>query len=155
MSSSSSSSSKKIILTSSDGESFEVEEVVAQHSQTIKDMIEDGCAGTSIPLPNVSSKNLAMVIDYCRKHVDEGVAAEDLKSWDAEFVNVDQATLFGLMLSANYLNIKDLVDLTCQTVADMIEGKTPEEIRSTFNIKSDFTPQEEEQIRKESQWAFE
>ncbi|XP_062093348.1 SKP1-like protein 1A [Humulus lupulus] len=154
-SSSSSSSSKKIILTSSDGESFEVEEVVAQQSKTIKHMIEDGCADTSIPLPNVTSKNLAMVIEYCRKHVDEGVAAKDLKSWDAEFVNVDQATLFDLIMSANYLNIKDLLDLTCQTVADMIKGKTPEQIRNTFNIKNDFTPEEEEQIRKENQWAFE
>ena len=28
----------------------------------------------------------------------------------------------------------------------MIKGKTPEEIRRTFNIKNDFTPQEEEQV---------
>ncbi|OWM79739.1 hypothetical protein CDL15_Pgr023151 [Punica granatum] len=55
----------------------------------------------------------------------------------------------------NYLNIKGLLDLTCQTVADMIEGKTPEEIRKTFNIKNDFTPEEEEEVRRENQWAFE
>ena len=29
----------------------------------------------------------------------------------------------------------------------MIKGKTPEEIRKTFNIKNDFTPSEEEQVR--------
>ena len=28
----------------------------------------------------------------------------------------------------------------------MISGKTPEEIRKTFNIKNDFTPEEEEQV---------
>lgn len=28
-----------------------------------------------------------------------------------------------------------------------IAGKTPEEIRKTFNIKNDFTPEEEEQVR--------
>ncbi|OAY77841.1 SKP1-like protein 1B [Ananas comosus] len=58
-------------------------------------------------------------------------------------------------LAANYLNIKGLLDLTCQTVADMIKGKTPEEIRKTFNIKNDFTPEEEEEVRRENQWAFE
>lgn len=59
------------------------------------------------------------------------------------------------MQAANYLNIKNLLDLTCQTVADMIKGKTPEEIRTTFNIKNDFTPEEEEEVRRENQWAFE
>jgi S-phase kinase-associated protein 1 len=28
----------------------------------------------------------------------------------------------------------------------MIKGKTPEDIRKTFNIKNDFTPSEEEQV---------
>ena len=37
----------------------------------------------------------------------------------------------------------------------MIKGKTPEEIRKTFNIKNDFSPEEEEQIRKENEWCEE
>jgi hypothetical protein len=32
----------------------------------------------------------------------------------------------------------------------MIKGKSVEEIRKTFNIVNDFTPEEEEQIRKEN-----
>ncbi|KAM3354939.1 hypothetical protein ACQJBY_025601 [Aegilops geniculata] len=163
---------KMILLKSLEGEGFQVEEAVAMESQTIRHMIEDDCADNGIPLPNVDSKILAKVIEYCKKHVqagpnpaDSGAAdansststapAEDLKSFDAEFVKVDQATLFNLILAANYLNIKGLLDLTCQTVADMIKGKTPEEIRKTFNIKNDFTPEEEAEIRRENQWAFE
>ncbi|XP_074312924.1 SKP1-like protein 1A [Silene latifolia] len=165
--------SKKIMLKSSDGEDFEVDEIVALESQTIKHMIEDDCADNAIPLPNVTGKILAKVIEYCKKHVDAaasktaettttttttaGVAAGDdeLKKWDEDFVKVDQNTLFDLILAANYLNIKNLLDLTCQTVADMIKGKTPEEIRKTFNITNDFTPEEEEEVRRENQWAFE
>ncbi|XP_047092163.1 SKP1-like protein 1 [Lolium rigidum] len=161
---------KMITLKSSDNEQFEVEEAVAMESQTIRHMIEDDCADNGIPLPNVNAKILSKVIEYCSKHVQaakpaaaDGAAdgapapapAEDLKNWDAEFVKVDQATLFDLILAANYLNIKGLLDLTCQTVADMIKGKTPEEIRKTFNIKNDFTAEEEEEIRRENQWAFE
>ncbi|XP_043712708.1 SKP1-like protein 1B [Telopea speciosissima] len=151
---------KTVTLKSSDGETFDVDKAVALESQTIKHMIEDDCADNGIPLPNVTGKILAKVIEYCKKHVEtpnpnDTNVDEQLKSWDAEFVKVDQATLFDLILAANYLNIKSLLDLTCQTVADMIKGKTPEEIRKTFNIKNDFTPEEEEEVRRENQWAFE
>ncbi|KAJ6818914.1 SKP1-like protein 1A [Iris pallida] len=191
---------KKITLKSSDGEEFEVDQVVAEESQTIRHMIEDGCAENGIPLPNVNSRILSKVIEYCKRHVEHAAASssskgddkstdDEIKTWDADFVKVDQATLFDLILeqspkeeeehraslrpllpatpdsdadrtrpppmAANYLNIKGLLDLTCQTVADMIKGKTPEEIRKTFNIKNDFTPEEEEEIRRENQWAFE
>ncbi|KAL5728565.1 suppressor of kinetochore protein mutant [Ranunculus cassubicifolius] len=152
-----STSNKMITLKSSDNQSFEVEESVISESQTIKNIIEDDCAEDAIPLPNVTGTILAKVIEYCKKHVD--VAAdnkdEDLKNWDAEFMKIDQATLFDLILAANYLNVKGLLDLTCQTVADMIKGKTPEEIRKTFNIVNDFTPEEEAELRRENQWAFE
>ncbi|KAL5561212.1 hypothetical protein UlMin_030959 [Ulmus minor] len=157
------SSPKKILLKSSDGEVFEVEEAVALESQTLKHMVEEDCASTEIPLPNVTSSILAKVIEYCKKHADSAAAGDKdakftddtIKAWDAEFVKVDQNTLFDLILAANYMNIKNLLDLTCQTVADMIKGKTPEEIRQTFNIRNDFTPEEEEEVRRENQWAFE
>ena len=101
------STGRKFILKSSDGESFEVDEAVAVESQTIKHMIEDDCADNGIPLPNVTSKVLAKVIEYCKKHVespksdDRPSAADDLKIWDVEFVKVDQATLFDLILACS------------------------------------------------------
>ena len=54
-----------------------------------------------------------------------------------------------------YVSFQGLLDVTCKTVANMIKGKTPEEIRKTFNIKNDFTPSEEEQVRKENEWCEE
>nr|GEW32126.1 SKP1-like protein 1B [Tanacetum cinerariifolium] len=154
------SSTKVIILKSSDGETFKLDEMAALESQTIKHMVEDECVDTVIRLPNVTSRILSKVIESCKKHVEapkteDKVAEEDLKSFDTDFVKVDQDTLFDLILAANYLNIKSLLDLTCQTVVDMIEGKTPEEIRKTFNIKNNFTPEEEEEVRRENAWAFE
>uniref|UniRef100_A0A803LIX7 Uncharacterized protein n=1 Tax=Chenopodium quinoa TaxID=63459 RepID=A0A803LIX7_CHEQI len=114
-------------------------------------MIEDlGDSTDPIPLHNVTSKILAKVIEYCNKHAvadnSESVIQSDveLKQWEKDFLN-----------AANYMDIKGLLDLTCQCVANMIKGKTPEEIRKTFYIKNDFTPEEEEEVRRENQWAFE
>uniref|UniRef100_A0ACD5YDQ2 Uncharacterized protein n=1 Tax=Avena sativa TaxID=4498 RepID=A0ACD5YDQ2_AVESA len=160
---------KKFTLRSSDNQEFQVLESVAIQSQTIKNMIDDDCANNVIPLANVDAKILAKVIEYCKKHVaksgadaaagdadkDSKAADEDTATFDKDFVNVEQTILFDLILAANYLEIKGLLDLTCQTVADMIKGKTPEEIRKTFNIKNDFTAEEEAEIRRENQWAFE
>ena len=79
--------------------------------------------------------------------------AEVVCQWDADFVDVDQEMLFELILAANYMDIKPLLDLTCAKVASMIKGKTPEQIRKTFNIQNDFTPEEEEAVRAENKWA--
>jgi len=60
-----------------------------------------------------------------------------------------QALAFDVILAANYLDVKPLLDQFCKGIANQIKGKTPEQIRQTFNIKNDFTPEEEEQIRHE------
>eukprot|EP00253_Pinus_taeda_P035292 PITA_35292 len=156
-------SESKVSLKISDGELFDVTEAVAFESQTIKYMIEDTGTANAIPLPNIFSEILSKVIAYCKYQVDaqnpahekSAISEKDIMIWDEELVKGYEDTLFDLIVAANYLNIKNLLDLTCQTVADMIKGKTPEEIRKTFNIKNNFTPEEEEDVRRENQWAFE
>uniref|UniRef100_A0A2K6SEA7 S-phase kinase-associated protein 1 n=1 Tax=Saimiri boliviensis boliviensis TaxID=39432 RepID=A0A2K6SEA7_SAIBB len=134
-----------IKLQSSDGAVFEVDVEIAKQSVTIRTMLEDlgmddEGADDQVPLPNVNVAILKKVIQWY-----------DIPVWDQEFLKVDQGTLFELILAANYLNIKGLLDVTCKTVANMIKGKTPEEIRKIFNIKNDFTEEEEAQVCKENQ----
>ncbi|RUP49535.1 LOW QUALITY PROTEIN: putative negative regulator sulfur controller-3 [Jimgerdemannia flammicorona] len=157
-----------------------------------------GESDAPIPLPNVNSKVLRKVIEWCEHHrtdppapTDENTEDRkrntDIEDWDQKFMEVDQETLFEIILAANYLDIKPLLvpcpnvtyvfqvssgflsslyicnayfhiylcisDVGCKTVANMIKGKSPEEIRKTFNIVNDFTPEEEAQIRKENEWA--
>jgi len=127
------SSTKKITLKSSEGKTFEVSEDVALESQTIKHMIKTNSGSDNeIVILNAKSKILAKVIEYCKKHVEARWEAEfvkvdrkvkkrvdDLKAWDAEFMKqVDLDTLNDLLLAANYLNIKELLDLTCPAIVD-------------------------------------
>lgn len=113
----------------------------------------------------VAENVLEKVIEWCSQHKDDTVSVSDdeddslrtkttdICEWDRNFMMVDQDMLFEIILAANYLDIKNLLDLGCKTVANMIKGKSPEEIRRTFNIENDFTPEEEEQIKRENEWA--
>jgi S-phase kinase-associated protein 1 len=167
-----------VTLVSSQGDSFQVEGKVAMMSNLVKTMIggledeggsSNGSAGSrsqEIPLPNVKTEVLVKVIEYCRHHVDMPVTpiqkplvdsdmSKVVPLWDANFVDLEQETLFELILAANYMDIKPLLDLTCAKVASMIKGKTPEEIRKAFNIVNDFSPEEEQKVREENKWCEE
>lgn len=152
-----------ITLQSSDATEFKVDKKVAEMSVTIKNIMEDldDDLDIPLPLPNVTGEILGKIVEFCQHHVgDKPIEkdekrTDDIAEWDADFCKVDQEELFEIILAANYLDIKPLLDLTCKTVANMIKGKTPEEIRRTFDIKNDFTPEEEEQVRKQNEWCEE
>jgi len=155
----------QIKLMSSDQATIVVDKEVAERSVLIKNMLEDvGEVDEAIPIPNVNEAVLKKVIEWCEHHKGDAPATNedesdsrkrstDIEEWDQKFMQVDQEMLFEIILAANYLDIKPLLDVGCKTVANMIKGKSPEEIRKTFNIQNDFTPEEEEQIRRENEWA--
>ncbi|KFK33481.1 hypothetical protein AALP_AA5G018900 [Arabis alpina] len=158
-----SSSTNKFVLKSNDDVSFEVTEAVAREFQVIAHIIDDDCAKKAIPLSNVTGEILSKMIEYGKKHIEEAPVDEEdeegkkkLQIWDEEFMKqFNMEIVFQLILASNYLNNKGLLDLTCCTVADHIKDMTPDEVRTLFNVKNDYTTEEEEEIRKENSWAFE
>ena len=99
------------------------------------------------------------IIEYCKYHHKaeiESLTEDHNNNWDKDFVmNLDDVSLFKLITASNYLDIKSLLNLTCKAVANEVKGKTPEEIRVRFNIKNDFTPEEEEEVKRENAWCEE
>ena len=159
---------KTVRFKTSDDQDRDVSYAIAKMNQTIATMIDDDCFEESdegLPLSNVSAAVLDKVIEYCQHHKDdpplseeqvEEKRREEITGWDSDFVNrLSQLELFELILAANFLDNKPLLDLTCKSVAFMIRGKTPDEIRKTFEIKNDFTPEEEERVREENHWVEE
>jgi len=145
-------------LKSKQEEVFEVDAKAAFRSITIKNMIDDTGFHMHVPVPMVDSQTLVKVIEFLKYHQraeDKSVDENERAVWDKNYTKVDDETLFNLILAANYLDIKPLLDLTCKAVADEIKGKSPEEIRSRFNIKNDFTPEEEEEVKRENAWCEE
>lgn len=69
----------------------------------------------------------SQVLEYCGHHrndpvlpSDEGEESRkrltDISEWDQKFISVDQEMLFEIILAANYLDIKPLLDVGCKTV---------------------------------------
>ncbi|CAB9514571.1 phase kinase-associated protein 1 [Seminavis robusta] len=156
-------------LISAEGDASPVPLAVAKMSELVKSMMDEDAEEEDIkeiPLPNVKSQVLHKVIEFCEHHLQEpmneiekplksNAMSDVVQKWYAEFVDIEQVLLFELILAANYMDIKPLLDLTCATVASMIKGKTPEDIRTTFNITNDFSPEEEAQVREENKWCEE
>jgi len=150
-------------LKFSEGDIFMVEPEMAYMSVLITGMIADSGTDEEIPLPNVKTAVLSKVLDYCQYHKGNPADAiqKPLKSrnlmecgiseWDCEYVDIEQEMIFHIILAANYLDIKSLLDLACAKIASMIKGRTVKEIRAQFDI-NDFTPEEEAQIREENFW---
>jgi len=144
-----------LVLVSKEGDEFEIPTTHTILSTTIQNFI-DGCEDERpiVPTPNVESEEVRKVIQYLSYYCENPEVSEaEKEAWESEFVIMDQTPLFKLILAANYLGITPLLDLTAKTVADMIKGKTPEEIRRIFNIPNDFSPEEEEEIRRENAWC--
>ncbi|OMO84614.1 SKP1 component [Corchorus capsularis] len=149
--------SKKITLRTADNQEFEVEEAIAMKFVTVKTFFEENpeACEEAMPLPNVSAKCLSDIIEYCKEHLKKGDEAAET-SFDEEFVKArDNETLKEMILGANYLNIKDLLDMLNQAVADRIQNKSVEYVRRFFGIDNDFPPEEEARLRAENAWAFE
>ncbi|ODV77517.1 E3 ubiquitin ligase SCF complex, Skp subunit [Suhomyces tanzawaensis NRRL Y-17324] len=160
-------SSPKVIIISSEDERFPVDPKVAEKSVLIKNMINDlnpdGLTEDfEIPTPNVRANVLSKVLEWCEHHKNTTFHEEEdddtkkttpVEEWDKNFLKVDQEMLYDIIMAANYLNITPLMISGCKVVAEMIKSKSPEELRKTFNIVNDFTPEEEAAIRRENEWA--
>ena len=134
---------------------------------TIGDQEEDEDSGTMepIPLPNVSSQVLEKVIAFCTHYREDAMTdiQTPLKSnqldqlvqeWYADFVKVDKDLLFSLVAAANFMDIKQLLDLTCLAVSILIKGKSAAELREMFNISAELSAEERAQIQEDNnQWA--
>lgn len=162
----------QVVLVSGEGEKFTVDRKIAERSLLLKNYLSDmhdsvvddsdEDEDVVMPIPNVRSSVLQKVIEWAEHHRDSTFPDEDdddsrksapMDAWDREFLKVDQEMLYEIIQAANYLNIKPLLDAGCKVVAEMIRGRSADEIRRTFNIVNDFTPEEEAAIRRENEWA--
>ncbi|KAK3220679.1 hypothetical protein Dsin_014649 [Dipteronia sinensis] len=136
-----------IWIQTADGSIQQVEEEVAMFCPMIcREILQTGMGSSknyAISLPQrVNPAILGLILDYCRFHQVPGRSNKERKIFDEKFIRMDTKRLCELTSAADSLQLKPLVDLTSRSLARIIEGKTPEEIRETFHLPDDLTEEE-------------
>ncbi|KAF7834796.1 SKP1-like protein 14 [Senna tora] len=140
-------------MTTFDGVSFEVDVEVAMKMEAVRSFFEDYNSQeiTKIPLPNVSSNSLTMVIDYIKTHLDFSEMAKkcdeieeidvlsrkkygkftmEAKAYDNQYLEkLDNDAIKELLLATNYLNVKSLLNFLNQGIANRVMNKSVEYVR--------------------------
>lgn len=147
-------------LRTRDGKVVEVEWKLAQQSLTIASTLSKGVAGgggggtpshTDMPLtmdcPTVSGAILSLAFSWLKQHIndpppppssEEGRIEQELTPWDETFFRrLPLTTLYELILAADNLRMVRLMHASTKTVAQMMIGKSPAEIRHIFEIPDD------------------
>jgi len=160
--------SEEITLVTKDGEHVKTKPEFANLSGLIKNVLDDSGPNEEIPLDIVTKPMLEKILEYAIHHEFQSGASpkkpipsneiadavED--SWDAEFIkSMSQDEVINLILACNYLDIKSLLELGLAFIACNFKGKSVEQIASEYGIEQDFTPEVEEELKKEFPWALE
>jgi S-phase kinase-associated protein 1 len=153
-------SDEVIKLRSKDGREFSISKRACMLSGLILTTLEDKNV-QEVALFHIDGTEVEFIVQYLTYHQDvvprviekplpSNNMADLVDQFDCDFVETKpQETIFKLLLAANYMDIKPLLLLLCAKIASLMKGKSPEQIRGQFDIRSNYTPEEEEEVRRE------
>ena len=145
---------ESLTFISSELNHLKVNTKAAVRSNVIKYLVNDYPEIEEIPLKEIKYSTLLKVKEYLEhykdlepKEITQPLPQKDFKkcidSWDYDYINLDNETIFEIMNAANFMDIKPLLDLTCAKIASEIKGKNEEEIRRLFKMEKDCNEDED------------
>jgi hypothetical protein len=88
----------------------------------------------------VKKATLLKALEYCEHHLKnpdppvkeyEKYRSDNIGAWDLAFMSaVSMEMLFDLVLAANYLDIKGLLELGCKTIANMMRSMLTRRVKA-------------------------
>ncbi|ODM90405.1 S-phase kinase-associated protein 1 [Orchesella cincta] len=162
----------RVMLESSDKGFILADIEIVQASPTIKELMaklgwnaKEGGDCKAIKLSQVNFEVLKIIIEWLEYHRNDPYLPSTtrftenptnvIEAWDEDFFRgLDTGRLMELILSAQYLELKGLEDVACKFMANLMIGKTAEQIGEILNIKCDLSDQEKKQIDIDNQWAL-
>ena len=144
-----------IQLFTADGTTFEIDEEIARKSLMISDLLDEVGADDPIPIPNVDSTIMKLILKFAEYHSFTHTI-EEFDTFDRNFFEDIRSCsqLLEIVSAANFLNIPELLDKSTDAVADLLRGKTPESIREILGVTGEYSEKEKAEVMRENSWAF-
>ena len=158
--------SDNITLIIKEGEKIKIRQELKNISELIKGILEENGINEEIPIEQITKQTLENVIQYAEYHHYTNSAmlpcplpSSDMSlytsQWDYSFLtNLSEQAFNDLLVAADYLQIKSLLDLLLGFIASKIKDKDIESLRTMYNIEETLTPDLEDEILKEFSWIF-
>lgn len=165
-----------VLLSGKEGaQRFLVSKKAARHSVVVASLLDDEDCQV-VPLPEIPDSTLRLIATWLQHYEDgmdeekeltkplPGYIEDNVSEWAQKFLythlirggdEADNEALLSMTFGANFMNIQRLMDVCCASIASLIKGKTPQQIRDVLHIENDLTPEEEERIAEENRWCEE
>ena len=117
-------------LKSSDGVIFMVDAATVNQMGMIKTMIKRWNSEKAVQLQSVNGQVLEKIIQWTDYHKVDSEKTEKI-GWYIQYFNVDLNELFEIIIAADYLEVKSLLNESCRNVLinndwEIIQGETAE-----------------------------
>lgn len=146
---------------------MEISDNLINQLQALKDAVEfaqmtDDTMTLECPVTKITFDCFQHIMEFCKMYpdltLDEKVDKE-LTQEDNEFFdkiagyNDDYQMLAKLANVSDFLMISKLLEKITSYYANLLKGKSTQEMRDILGVEGDFTPQEQEKIQKELSWC--
>ncbi|KAA8495399.1 SKP1-like protein 3 [Porphyridium purpureum] len=124
-------------IAARDGTVFELSPSAVEHSETLRDMVEETDQSEACVLPDMDSDILAKVVAFLTflgdtKSGSLKLSDDEHAEWKKSFVEVDKPRLARLLRAGDFLKIQELVTLVCEAIMPMTTGRNSQQIRADF-----------------------
>lgn len=153
-------SKKTYTLKSSDGQTFQIDQLSLNKSGLVTEIIKSFQDETEISLPEVEGKTLKRIVEYLihyknsepkdiPKPLKDSKLDKILDKWDYDFIiGVSMPDCIDLINATNYMDIPSLLKLACTRIAARMIELPLEEVQKTFGIECDMSEGEISQFEQ-------
>lgn len=107
-----------------------------------------------IPLQNIDVNIMPAIIEFLEEPYEERDKGT-LSDFEIGWMPDDTNELAQMLLAANYLDCQDMLESLTQHTANLIKGKTPEQLRELFKVPDDIPDEKKREIHEQNKFLLE